>query len=1374
MIGGTDMKKQVFLCGALLLAATLSCTREQDFDLSRTMTFQATWADNSDTRTAIQSDGTSVWWSPGEEITVFADDYSYGKFTSTNTTPQATVSFEGTLESGYGGGRSVASYWAVYPHSSGNHLEGDHVWLSVQYAQQGKEGTFADKVFPAVSISEGNLFTFYHVCGGARFSVANEGIGSVTFESIGGEPLAGSVTVAFEEGRPVVTSVSEYSSYSAVTVTAPEGGFIPGKYYFAAFLPGTLSQGLNVTYSKLDGTFAEIALDKSITVHRARFGTIADKDAGLTFHGYDITTPTAVDIGLSVPWASFNVGATKPEEAGYFYAWGETEPKKIYEWGTYKWGDDKQNLSKYNNDPSYGPVDNKVRLEMEDDVAHVKLGDKWRMPTYDELLELMDTRYDNGYQWKIKSVGGVDGVEIVCLANGNSIFIPRTGIMSGTELNPVAQAKFWSSSLLPANPKFAWALSISIEDDYLWSNLSSGTRSIGYAVRPVYGDPPADIPVESITLERSKVSIYPGLYFHLEASVLPENATNPILLWSSSDESVATVDTWGNIDAIAVGTATITATSLDGTKKATCQVTVTGPGTTIATPTAVDLGLSVKWASFNLGATKPEESGNYYAWGETEPKTVFNSDTYKWYNSDAGELTKYNFSSDYGVVDNLYLLETDDDVAHMKLGGDWRIPSAAEMQELFNTRYDEGYQWQYKSVGGIPGFEIVCLSNHNSIFLPLAGEVYYNNLDSSASYWTTSLNEYYPSSAQVGSIDCYDSFGPDAGYYFSVTGQGRYTGSPVRPVYGHLETIPVESVSLNRTEMDLSASISFYLKATVLPENATTKRIVWTSSDESVATVNSDGMVSCLAPGTATITVTAADGGKTAACQVTVKDPSASFATPTAVDLGLSVKWASFNVGATKQEENGFYYAWGETEPKSQYDESTYRWCDGNMDLLTKYNFDSASGVVDYKSKLEDADDVAYVKLGGKWRMPTYEELHELYATENDPDYQWTWKRLESGCCGIEITCLSNGNHIFLPASGSIGRFQSLYNLDQVGTYWASSADKNYLTVGEALQFNYYDDYGLSTYVSSQYRATGYTVRPVYGDPPATVPVQSISLDRDKVVMPVGVSTELHASIVPDNTTETVIWTSSDESVATVVFNSGRVTGVAPGTATITVQTLDGKKKATCPVTVQAPATTFTAPTAVDLGLSVKWGSFNLGATAPEQAGNYYAWGETEPKSEHLEGYQWYYSADWSTGGYTKYCNDPDYGYNGFTDGKTQLDPEDDAVRVKLGGKWRMPAKNEIQELLTRCEWTWTEMNGMNGFQVKGPNGKSIFLPAAGFLNGQELEAYDGRGYYFASQLEDVDLVNGMIIGKWSGDYVLHSSSFIFRQSGLTIRPVSD
>ena len=1364
------MRKLAFICGALLVAATLSCTREQDFAPSGKMVFQATWADNPDTRTAIQSDGTSVWWSPNEEISIFTEN-SYGKFTSTNTEPQATVTFEGTL-SDYGG-RSVTKYWAVYPYEPGNDYYNGRLYLNVKSSQQGKEGTFADKAFPAVGVSDNQSIAFYHVCGGARFIVANEGIESVTFESLGGEPMAGYVTVSFEEGRPVAEPLS-YGVSTAVTVFAPEGGFVPGKYYFAAFLPGTLSKGLNVTYSKSDGTFAEIALDKPITVRRARFGTIDRKDEGLTFKGYEVTAPTAVDLGLSVKWASFNIGATKPTEAGYFYAWGETEPKKVYDMQSYQWSDLEGNLTKYNFDAELGTVDNKIQLDEDDDVAQVKLGEKWRMPTNSEFLELENTQYDSDYQWSFKSVDGVDGVEVVYLRNGNSIFFPATGAISGATAYYQRQVCFWSRTVNGTYPNNALCYFISVNEDF-WGYSGYMSRDYGMAVRPVYGDLPPDILVESIILERQQVILAPDVYFYLNAAVLPEDATNKGLRWSSDNESVATVDSRGYIYGVAPGTATITAASMDGSTSVTCQVVVKNPETTFTTPTAVDLGLSVQWASFNIGATKPEESGNYYAWGETEPKTGFDYDNYKWYDLASRSFTKYNFDSEFGTIDNKFQLDAEDDVARVKLGGKWRMPTAAEMQELLDTRDDSGYQWQYKSVNGIPGYEIVCLANGNKIFLPFSGDISYDELSRNASYWTTSLTENYADNAEYGSIYSYDSFSPDIYYYSGLRYRSRVSGLPVRPVYGDLNVIPVESVSLNRTKLDLPVGVNdLYLRATVLPENASTKKILWTSSDESVVTVSPYGEISALAPGSATITVMAVDGGLTATCQITVKDPAAAFATPAAVDLGLSVKWASFNVGATKPEENGFYYAWGETEPKPTYDEDNYRWCDGDMEHLTKYNFDSTAGLVDNKSKLEDADDVAHVKLGGKWRMPTYEEIQELRNTEDDSNYQWTWKMLEGGCYGLEIVYLVNGNKIFLPASGAINRYGNLYELDEYGVYWASSCPNNYLRLGQSFNLYAYDGY-FSSYVGTNYRATGYSVRPVYGNPPATIPIESISLDREKVLIPQNVSVELSATILPENTTDITVWTSSDATVA-AVDASGKVTAVAPGTATITIQTLDGKKKASCQVTVQASATTFATPTAVDLGLSVKWGSFNLGATAPDQTGNYYAWGETEPKPFHLDSYKWYYNEDWSVAGFTKYCNDPEEGYNGFTDGKTQLDPEDDVVRVKLGGKWRMPTSDEFQELIERCTWTWAVQNGLGGYQVKGPNGKSIFLPAAGYLNGYYLYNYDYKGYYFSSQLweDSIFFARALEFGSWDDGSYYYYITYMFRQNAATIRPVRD
>ena len=146
-------------------------------------------------------------------------------------------------------------------------------------------------------------------------------------------------------------------------------------------------------------------------------------------------------------------------------------------------------------------------------------------------------------------------------------------------------------------------------------------------------------------------------------------------------------------------------------------------------------------------------------------------------------------------------------------------------------------------------------------------------------------------------------------------------------------------------------------------------------------------------------------------------------------------------------------------------------------------------------------------------------------------------------------------------------------------------------------------------------------------------------------------------------------------------------------------------------------------PEAVDLGLSVKWATFNVGATSPEDYGDYFAWGETEPK----EIYSWA-TYKWGTSSnQTKYNT---------TDGKTILDLDDDAAYVNWGGNWRMPSKEEVDELTQQCNWIWTTHNNVNGYKVTGPNGNSIFLPAAGYKGAGPTYPAGEDGLYWTNTTE--------------------------------------
>ena len=187
----------------------------------------------------------------------------------------------------------------------------------------------------------------------------------------------------------------------------------------------------------------------------------------------------------------------------------------------------------------------------------------------------------------------------------------------------------------------------------------------------------------------------------------------------------------------------------------------------------------------------------------------------------------------------------------------------------------------------------------------------------------------------------------------------------------------------------------------------------------------------------------------------------------------------------------------------------------------------------------------------------------------------------------------------------------------------------------------------------------------------------------------------------------------------------------------------------------------------VDLGLpsGLKWATCNVGANTPEEYGDYFAWGEVEPKETY----------NWSTYKYgsdddelTKYCDKSSYGNNGFTDNKTVLDPEDDAATVNWGGAWRMPTTEEQQELINNCTWTWTTQNGVNGYKVTGPNGNSIFLPAAGCMHEGILDVDGSDGIYMSGSLDidSPDLNYGVF---FSGGVHLGRGG---RNYGRSVRPV--
>ena len=177
----------------------------------------------------------------------------------------------------------------------------------------------------------------------------------------------------------------------------------------------------------------------------------------------------------------------------------------------------------------------------------------------------------------------------------------------------------------------------------------------------------------------------------------------------------------------------------------------------------------------------------------------------------------------------------------------------------------------------------------------------------------------------------------------------------------------------------------------------------------------------------------------------------------------------------------------------------------------------------------------------------------------------------------------------------------------------------------------------------------------------------------------------------------------------------------------------------------------------VDMGLpsGTLWATCNVGAHTPEEFGDYFAWGETEPRDY----YAWVtYKWCWGTGdAFTKYQ---------FSAAVLEL--EDDAAYVNWGPSWCMPTSDQLEELRNSCTWRWMEYNGVIGAWVTGPNGKYIFLPAAGDRSGTSLNDVGSRGYYWSRELS---YGVSTAIGFWFMSQARNTYDYD-RCMGYTVRPV--
>ena len=501
---------------------------------------------------------------------------------------------------------------------------------------------------------------------------------------------------------------------------------------------------------------------------------------------------------------------------------------------------------------------------------------------------------------------------------------------------------------------------------------------------------------------------------------------------------------------------------------------------------------------------------------------------------------------------------------------------------------------------------------------------------------------------------------------------------------------------------------------------------------------------------------------------------------PDYVDLGLpsGTLWATRNVGAAKPEDYGGHFAWGETETKENYNWNTYKWCDGNEWAITKYDplwYDDP--------ELELEDDAAFVNCGPNWRMPSQAQFEELC---NDCSWQWT---TVNGVNGNLVTG-PNGNSIFLPAAGYRSS-SSVTHEGRRGYYWSRTVDYAQAKCAYNLSFESGTPY---FYPHMLGRRAGYSVRPVRFSPADEQPLLIVqhSLDMGQVFIEEVRTDELtfinntneavNLTVATDDPfsfrqdedeafSMTIVVPGNSIATVTVIFLAD-TPGEYNGNVTIKSPALDGGQSV-IPVHAQVISDDITEHEYVDLGLpsGTLWATCNIGASAPEECGDYFAWGETTPKVYYgWSTYKWFATGASQTG-FMKYCCDSSAGYFDFADGKTELNPADDAATMNWGPNWQMPSDDQLNELDESCSWQWTQRNGVNGYLVTGPNGKTMFLPLTGFYVGSSRVRAGFDGEYWSRTLftEYYSSSRACYLTFYDEDWYWFATARFY---GLPVRPV--
>ena len=752
-----------------------------------------------------------------------------------------------------------------------------------------------------------------------------------------------------------------------------------------------------------------------------------------------------VDLGLpsGLKWANINVGAQQPTDPGNHYSWGEVSTKTRYDNNAATYLHYLKNIGDDINGTTY-------------DAAQVNWQGPWRMPTkadFEELKANCVMVYKEDYY-------GKKGYLLTSKINDRSIFIPASGYSNSTTLDNHIDWRpiYWTSTTIDNSKAYAFEIRNNNATDktnglYLSSDQ---TRHYGFGVRPVAlvnntldDESKIQLTTDSVTWEvgESSATLHGyllGLRYNPDAqesgfAVSNDHISDDAVFGTEGVNFYSTHE--GEIALVASRHYTCVATGIEDGKVYYYRAYVkVGDKYYYANEREFGRRMvklfddsDILWSNINLGASSCDDSGDYYAWGETTAKTSFSRpDTYP------------DLGADIAGSSN--------DAAHANWGGLWRLPTRDDVNELLTrctwtevTKYD---QPMYKVVG--PSGDSIFIAKRGS----MSGTSVAND-GTRASFWTSNLND-------TEGYDKDNAYGTSFyGANRTIDAVARYLGYTIRPVIKYTHELADQTkiyLTTDSTNWEVGernprlVGAVAGLNALDADPNVTVTRgfVVGYDNDVNALKVVADGgnaqKIFADVAATASATdntfrgTTTYDKDTTYYYRAYVKIEKEGEADAyyygnirryglELVEMGNGIIWASLNLGAQISSDYGDRFAWGETNAnKSSYTQGTYRYYD--------------NGYTNIGSDISKSSrDAAKATWTGTWRMPT---VAEMYWLANDDNCTWTWTT-EDGVSGYRVTSKADGfegNNIFLPAAG----YQDNAYFKSLGTgcyYWTSSMNND-------------------------------------------------------------------------------------------------------------------------------------------------------------------------------------------------------------------------------------------------------------------------------------------------------------------------------------------